>query len=116
VDEARAFLLTNLIKTYLPLSVEEREAVRVQLGQGGDKMIEATELTWAEQILQEGVEQGRQEGLQALRETARGVVRARFGKVTPDVETMLAAMTRIDNLSTFINRAVVASDEASLLS
>jgi len=110
-------LLTNLIKTYLPLSTDEWEAVRVQLEQGGDVMIEATELTWAEQILQEGRREGMEQGrLQTLRETAQRVVQARFGRVTPAMEAVLAALTRADDLNAFIDRAVVAPDEAALLS
>jgi hypothetical protein len=44
VDAARAFLLGNLMETYLPLTDEEREALRVQLEQEGDVTMEATEL------------------------------------------------------------------------
>ena len=50
VDAAGAFLLGNLVVTYLPLTDEEREALRVQLEQKGDVTMEATELTWADQI------------------------------------------------------------------
>ena len=50
VDAARAFLLGNLVETYLPLTEEERAALRVQLEQEGDVTMEATELTWADRI------------------------------------------------------------------
>jgi hypothetical protein len=42
VDAARAFLLVNLVATYLPLTDEERDALRVQLEQEGDVTMEAT--------------------------------------------------------------------------
>jgi hypothetical protein len=48
IDDARAFLLVNLIATYLPLSARERDELRVQLQQEGDPTMEATELTWAD--------------------------------------------------------------------
>lgn len=31
IDDARAFLLVNLIATYLPLTAQEQDALRVQL-------------------------------------------------------------------------------------
>ncbi len=74
--------------------------------------MEATELTWAEQIERQGVMEG---SLGGLRAAARRVVTTRFGRVTPEVEAALAAMTREDDLSAFIDRAVVAANEADLL-
>lgn len=58
IDEARAFLLVNLIATYLPLSEREREELRVQLQQEGDPAMEATELTWADQVYQRAARKG----------------------------------------------------------
>src|SRR5436853_557611 len=43
MDAARAFLLGNLVATYLPLTDEERDALRVQLEQEGDVTMDATE-------------------------------------------------------------------------
>ncbi len=43
MDEARAYLLVNLSATYLPLSNDERSALRVQLEQQGDTTLEATQ-------------------------------------------------------------------------
>jgi hypothetical protein len=40
VDEARAYLLVNLIATYLPLSAAERSALQVQLEQQGETTLE----------------------------------------------------------------------------
>ena len=39
MDAARAYLLANLVETYLPLSVEEREELRVQLQEEGDTAV-----------------------------------------------------------------------------
>src|SRR5205085_5337780 len=49
VNAAQTFLLVNLVATYLPLTDEEREALRIQLEQKGDVTMDATELTWAGQ-------------------------------------------------------------------
>lgn len=108
VDDARAFLLVNFIATYLPLGGEERETLRVQLEQEGDPTMEATELTWAERMFEQGEQRG-------MREAARTMLRARFGAVSPQVETMLTGLSREEDLTAFIDRAAVAQNEAELL-
>ncbi len=113
VDEARAFLLVNLIATYLPLSSDERSALQVQLEQQGDTTLEATELTWAEQMILQGREQGREEG---LREMILRLARARFGDVSPPLEQAVGAMTREDELLAFFDRTLRAGSEVELLS
>ncbi len=112
VDDARAFLLVNFIATYLPLSDEERERLRVQLEQEGDSTMEATELTWAERVEQRGEQRG---NLLGMREAIRQMLRVRLGSVSPELESALAGMTREEELTTFIERAAVARSEAELL-
>jgi Putative transposase, YhgA-like len=108
IDDARAFLLVNLIATYLPLSVREREALRVQLQQEGDPTMEATELTWADQVYEEGKVQG-------LREAIERLVRTRFGRVTPELAARLAAITREEELAAFIDRVGTVQSEDEML-
>ena len=63
--------------------------------------MEATELTWADQVFL----RGRQEGVVlAMREGMRRVVRARFGSVPPALETM----TREQELAALFDRALKA--------
>lgn len=108
VDEGRAYLLVNLIATYLPLSDAERDALRVQLQQQGDPTMEVTELTWADRVFQQGEQQG-------MREAIRQMLCARFGRVSPEVEARLAQITREEDLTAFIGHAAVAESEAELL-
>ena len=118
IDEARAFLLVNMVATYLPLREEERQALQVQLSQEGDPTLEATELTWADQVFLRGREEGRQEGaVQATREAIRRVVRAHFGSVPPALETALQAMTQEEELAALFDRALHAQmvDELSTM-
>jgi hypothetical protein len=119
VDEACAYLLVNLIATYLPLSNDERSALQVILEQQGDTTLEATELTWADQL----VLQGRKE---ALRETILRAARLRFGNVSPALEQavqalageedLLAFFDRTVNVLAFFDRTINARSEADLLS
>src|SRR2546421_12532373 len=76
VDAAQAFLLGNLVQSYLPLTDEEREALRVQLSQEGDVTMDATELTWAGQI-------DLRSSLRTRREDVRRAIQLRFGRVSP---------------------------------
>jgi len=116
VDEARAFLVVNLIATYLPLSNDERDALQVQLEQQGDTTLEATELTWADHLVLQGREEGREEGREALREAILRLARARFGSVSPALEQAVQEMTRENDLLAFFDQALYAQGEADVLS
>lgn len=75
--------------------------------------MEATELTWADQLVLQGREQGREE---ALREAILRLARAHFGSVSPAFEQAVQALTREDELLAFFDRSLVARSEADLLS
>jgi hypothetical protein len=104
VNAARTFLLVNLVATYLPLTDEEREALRVQLSQEGDVTMEATELTWADRI-----------SLRARREYVRRAIQLRFGRVSPEVDALVEATETEEGLTALFDRAVVAQTEDELL-
>jgi len=75
--------------------------------------MEATELTRAERIFEQGLQQGEQRGsLLGMREAIRQLLRARFGAVSPELESALMGMTREEELTAFIGRVVVARDTA----
>jgi hypothetical protein len=94
IDRARLSLIVNVIESFLTLTADERRLFHEQLLAEGDETVEATELTWAEEMIQLGIErgiaQGREQGvLDTKREVALLQIRARFGQ--PDV----AMLTRI---------------------
>ncbi len=98
LDDARRFMLFNLIFTYLHPTAQEREAARVQLRQEGDKAMEAVELTWADRIIlqnrEEGRQEGRQEGLRVAHQAVLRVLVKQFGALPPSIG---AGLERIDN-------------------
>jgi hypothetical protein len=104
VNSAQVFLLVNLVATYLPLTEEEREALRVQLKQEGDITMEATELTWADRI-----------SLRARREYVRRAIQLRFGRVSPEVDELVEATETEEGLTALFDRAVMAQNEDELL-
>jgi hypothetical protein len=91
IDRARISLIVNVIETFLQLTPEEQRAFREQLRVEGDETVEATELTWADEMMQRGREQARREMaiqaeeireqgvLDAKREVALRMLGGRFG-------------------------------------
>src|SRR5919201_2327865 len=104
VDAAQAFLLVNLVATYLPLTDEEREALRVQLSQEGDVTMDATELTWADQI-------DLRSSLRTRREDIKRLIQFKFGRVSPEVDARVEATETADGLTALFDRTLVAQNE-----
>lgn len=78
--------------------------------------METTELTWADRVFEQGLEQGEQRGsLLGMREAIRQMLRARFGAVSPEMEATLAGLAREEDLTAFIERAIEAHSASELL-
>ena len=101
-------LLGNLVVTYLPLTDEEREALRIQLEQRGDMTMDATELTWADQI-------DLRSSLRTRREDIKRLIQYKFGRVSPEVDARVEATETEDGLTALFDRALVAQNEDELL-
>jgi len=56
LDEARLFLLVNVVETYLTLDEAEQVDHQAWIQAEGDDTVEATELTWADRMRQQGRE------------------------------------------------------------
>jgi len=114
VDEARAFLLVNLVTTYLPLSHSEEEGLRVSLMQEGDPTMEVMELTKFDQIYLEGLEKGLEKGREEARAMLRHALLRRFGQI-PDVLEARIAVANQEELTALLDRAFTASAADDLL-
>jgi len=110
VNRATLQLLGAVIDTYLPVNVEDRAALRVQLqATGGDMMaIETTELTWRDQVEFAAISR-------AKREDIRMIIEARFGQVSSGIAARLESMQSEEALDAFLRRAAVAPTEDDLL-
>lgn len=71
-----------------------------------------TEWTWADRLYVRGYKEGRVLG---LRDAAREILHARFGRVAPDIESRLSGIDDEAELSTFIERIHDVEAEANLL-
>ena len=71
--------------------------------------MEATELTWASRIDLEA-------SVRTRRDYIKKVIRARFGRVTPEVEAAIDGTASEDDLDGTLDRALAARSESELLS
>jgi hypothetical protein len=110
VNRATMELLGDVVETYLPLSGEDRVALRQAVEQeGGDLMtLDATELTWRSRIDLEAT-------LRTRREDVRKVVQAHFGRVSPEVEAVISGAQTEEALTALFDRALAVQVEADLL-
>ena len=115
LDEARLFLAVNFMETYLTLDELEQAAYRARLQVEGAGAMEATKLIWADKILLQGIERGREEGaLLTKREVAAHLAQARFGDLSADLQARIA---RADSasLDTVLDRLLRVESVAGLL-
>ncbi len=108
LDESKFYLLVNFIETYLRLTEEEEAEFRARLRARGERTVEATEMTWADEMMQRGREQGILQGtLEAKRGVVSRQVRARFGALPAQVEIRLSTADA-DTLDRLLDRVVLA--------
>lgn len=66
LDEARQYLLVNVVETYFPLSGDESEEFRQVVTRKEYSKVQDTELTWGDKLLLKGLLQGKRETLNRL--------------------------------------------------
>lgn len=110
INPATRALLGDVVGTYLPIGAEERAAWRRQLEtERGDAMpLAVTELTWLSRVDLEVT-------LRTLRKDIRRVVEVRFGRVSPEVEAVIAGTEEEEALEALFDRALTATTERDLL-
>jgi predicted transposase YdaD len=95
LDEARLFLLVNMVETYLRLETAEIAEFRAQMQREGAMDTELAEMTWADELMERGRAQGMQQGMergmeQGKREAIVRLLRVRFHTVPVDLPGRLA--------------------------
>jgi len=115
LNDARAFLLWNMVNTYLPLSDDDRAELQARLTSRGDTTLETTELTYADRLLQRGHKEGREEGREeGYRESVRTAIQLRFTSVPAALDQALPAMSR-DELTALLRRVLTVQRVEDLL-
>jgi len=105
LDEARLFLLVNVVETYLTLDEAEQVDYRARLQQEeGGEDVEATELTWADRI-----------AMRTRREDVKQVIELKFGRVSPEIATLIDTADTAASMTALLARVVAAETEEQLL-
>lgn len=122
LDDARLFLAVSFMETYSELDEREQIAYRARLQTEqteGTGTMEATKLIWADKILLQGIERGREEGIEqgelsGRRAAAMQLARAHFGELPADLE---ARLERADSasLDVALDQLLRAESAAALL-
>ena len=95
LDEARRFLLLNLIESYLTLDDQETVSLRTELLARGGTDLGPTIETWTERMMARGAERGREQGaIDAERALVLRMVGARFGSVPEAVRRSIETADR----------------------
>ena len=111
LDEARTFLLLNIVETYLDLNEAEQATYESLLVTKGGAEVAMLELTWADRKVLEGREQGQVEGQRAV---LRRVALARFGTVPEQLEQHIAS-AQGKAVESLLDRLLQARDVDELL-
>ncbi len=119
VDDARRFLLANIVETYVELSDEGQEEYERLLAAERNREVYAMETTWADRLeakgIEKGLEKGREEGrLEGMRTLVTDLLESRFGPLPVGMKEHLGALASADELSRFFQRALDASSLSEL--
>jgi len=114
LDEARQFLLIDLIETYFPLSDTQNERYQRLVSRKEYRKVQDAELTWAEKLEEKGLQKGREEGLRAgvlrgKRETLLRLLSSRFGPLPETTTKHLQGIESVDELDGYLDRVAVAA-------
>ncbi len=110
LDEARQFLLIDLIETYFPLSDKQRERYQRLVTRKEYRKVQDVELTWSEKLEQKGLEKGREEGLvTGKREAVLRLLTAKFGALPESTRKHVERIDSADELNGYLDRVLVAT-------
>ena len=106
-DEARKFLLVNLVETYLELTGDEWERYNRSLANEANEEVRAMQLTWEEKHYHKGL-------LEGSRRTLTRLIEERLGALPPRSRERLAAIDDADELDRLASRLLRAKSFADL--
>ena len=109
-DEARQFILIDLIQTYFGLTAEQMERYQRLVSRKEYGKVQDVELTWADKLLKQGEEKGVEKGLEQGREQGReaGVLE---GKREALLQLLTAKFGQLSELTTKHVQTIDSADE-----
>jgi hypothetical protein len=125
LDDARRFLLVNVVETYLELHGRDLEEYQAMLAEKPNRPAADLETTWADRLRAEGRQEGQREGEELGLERGRregrqqlllSLLERRFGPLSTGVIRRVQAMTSGEELVELAERApaVASLDELGL--
>ena len=110
LDEAREFLLKNLIETYFKLAAEEKEGFSRLLMKSEYREAQEMELTWADEMREEGRKEGIRTGLLVgKREALKHLLAKKFGPLPQETVSRLDTLESLDELDVYLD-CVLSAD------
>ena len=108
LTDNQRFLLVNFVETYLQLTGSQAAEFDRLRQQAKNQEVVAVRMTWAEQIKAEGLEEGRAEGLEALRNVVLLQLEQRFGAVPKTTKRKIEQISALEPLAHLAQRVFVA--------
>ena len=105
-DEARQFLLVNIIETYFELSNAQIERYRQLIARKEYRKVQDVDQTWMDKLLREGEEKGVRNG---KRETLLRLLTQKFGPLPEGATARVEAYESVDELDACLERILMAS-------
>jgi predicted transposase YdaD len=120
LDDLGRFLLVNCVETYLKLEGRDaEEMVSLQARDEEARAMRAIRMTWAEELLTEGmekgIEKGRQQGLDLLRQTLVRQLGLRFGPLSEEAKRRIEAISSVERLSQIADQILLARSLEEIL-
>jgi hypothetical protein len=106
LDQGRQLLLVTVIETYFRLSAEERTKFRRLASRKEYRNVQEVELTWADELRMEGHEKG---VIQGKREALKRLLIAKFGPLSPEVESRVDSFSSAGTLDQYLDRVITAT-------
>ena len=110
IDDARKFLLNNIIETYLKLTEDEQERFEQMLEQPEAKEAKQMISVYEQRGREAGREEGREEGVViGKRDTLLRLLRLRFGALPEPVEMQIQSIGAGDTLDALTEQVLTAA-------
>ena len=111
LDDARKFLLLNLIETYFELAPDERQKFERLLSRERYREVKKMQLTWAEKMMEKGRQGGMIEG---KREALLRQLTTKFGPLPEETASRVRALESLEEVDDYLDRVLVASSLADM--
>jgi hypothetical protein len=110
LDEAKQFLLVNIIQTYFELSANQSERYRRLIARKEYRKVQNVDETWMDKLLREGEERGVKVGVvQGKRETLLRQLALKYGSLPERVTARIDAMDSMEELDACLGRILTAN-------